>query len=81
MVGKVWDSAILRQKWFHLIVVEFGNFGLPVDGIQGIGEVDEDFVVISYSIFYHTSLSGMVRLELGRVDFCEKKWMKISKMR
>ena len=33
MVGKVWDSAILRQKWFHLIVVEFGNFGLPVDGI------------------------------------------------
>ena len=38
MVGKVWDSAILRQKWFHLIVVEFGNFGLPVVGIQGIGE-------------------------------------------
>jgi len=36
--GKVWDSAIPKKKWFHLIVVEFGNFGLPVDGIPMVWE-------------------------------------------
>lgn len=50
MVGKVWDSAILRQNGSISYWWWGGIFWLPVDGIQGMGEVDEDFVVISYSI-------------------------------